>query len=237
MMQWWGPDAIRFMRDASEYGDYYVRLAGRLMRWLPADGHVCDAGCGLGYLAQALARRCRRVTAIDRSEAAIAELRARAPEQNLTVLCEDLFAMPPAPQFDAMTFCYFGRIEEILRLTKRHCRGTAVVIKRDCREHRFSVDASAAHCDIRPAAEAFLKERGIPFHAEKLELELGQPFRTMEDAMTFFRLYNKGGELTAQWVASRLTETGQADYPLYLPEIRKMAILVLQAGDISEEWA
>lgn len=237
MMQWWSPDAIRFMRDASEYGDYYARLAERLMQWIPADGHVCDAGCGLGYLAQALARRCRRVTAIDRSEAAIAALRARTAEPNLTVLCKDLFLMPSAPRFDAMTFCYFGRIEEILHLTKRLCRGTAVVIKRDCREHRFSVDAAALHRDIQPAAEAFLRERGIPFHAEKLELELGQPFRTMEDAMAFFRLYSKGGELTEQWVAARLTETGRADYPLYLPEIRKMAILVLRSEDISEEWA
>lgn len=69
MMQWWTPDAVRFMRDASEYGAHYTLLSEYLMRWLPADGHVCDAGCGLGYLAQALAAHCRCVTAIDRSEA------------------------------------------------------------------------------------------------------------------------------------------------------------------------
>ena len=58
MMQWWTPDAVRFMRDASEYGAHYTLLSEYLMRWLPADGHVCDAGCGLGYLAQALAAHC-----------------------------------------------------------------------------------------------------------------------------------------------------------------------------------
>ena len=37
MMQWWTSDAVRFMRDASEYGDHYARLSNYLMRWLPAD--------------------------------------------------------------------------------------------------------------------------------------------------------------------------------------------------------
>ena len=69
MMQWWTPDAVRFMRDASEYGAHYTLLSEYLMRWLPADGHVCDAGSGLGYLAQALAAHCRRRSTAPRRQA------------------------------------------------------------------------------------------------------------------------------------------------------------------------
>ena len=235
MMQWWTQDAVRFMRDASEFGDHYARLSDRLMRWLPEDGHICDAGCGLGYLAQALAGRCRYVTAIDRSEVAIAAMRARQLPENLKAICGDAFQMRPERPFDAMTFCYFGSSEEILCLARRQCSGSVVMVKRNCGEHRFSVHPGRTHRDVRAAAEALLERCGIPFHSEQLTLELGQPFRTQEDAMTFFRLYNPQTEISLNWVRKRLVPTGRSDFPLYLPELRKMAVLVFQAKDIPEE--
>lgn len=235
MMQWWSEDAVRFMRDASEYGTHYAQLTDCLMRWLPADGHICDAGCGLGYLAQSLASRCRRVTAIDRSEKAIAALRARPLPENLEVLCADAFSMRPERKYDAMTFCYFGNTDEILQTAKRNCSGPVVMVKRDCREHRFSVRPERAHRDIRVAAEDLLKQKQIPYSLERLELEFGQPFRSFADAVSFFRLYNPQEKVDADWVAARLTSTGRADFPLYLPETRKMAVIVFQAQNLLEK--
>ncbi len=236
MMQWWSPDAVRFMRDASEYGDHYARLSEHLMRWLPTDGHICDAGCGLGYLAQALAERCRRVTAVDRSEAAIAALRTRHLPPNLEPVCGDAFRMRPEYVFDAMTFCYFGNTDEILHLARCRCKGPVVMVKRDCSEHRFSLRPEKAHRDLRVAAEALLERNKIPFHSERLSLEFGQPFRSLEDAIAFFRLYNPQAEIPRDWVAGRLISTGRTDFPLYLPETRKMAVIVLHAQEIPEEW-
>ena len=237
MMQWWTPDAVRFMRDASEYGAHYTLLSEYLMRWLPAGGHVCDAGCGLGYLAQALAAHCRCVTAIDRSEAAIAAALARDLPGNLRFYCDDVFAMHPDPLYDAMTFCYFGRTEEILCAAKRQCSGVAVMVKRDCSERRFSVSQTRTHRDVRASAEELLRSLKIPFEISHLALELGQPFRSMGDAVRFFSLYNEGKEISESWVASRLQETGRADFPLYLPETRNMAIIALEAKAIPEEFA
>ena len=237
MMQWWTPDAVRFMRDASEYGEHYERLAEYLMRWLPTDGHVCDAGCGLGYLAQALSAHCRRVTAVDRSEAAVAAARARNLPENLQIYCDDVFEMHPDPLYDAMTFCYFGRTEEILCAAKRQCAGVAVMVKRDCSERRFSVSQTRRHRDVRASAEELLHGLKIPFESSHLALELGQPFRSMEDAVRFFGLYNEGKEISEVWVASRLYETGRVDYPLYLPENRRMAIIAIDTKDIPEEFA
>lgn len=54
MMQLWVEDMIRFMRDASEYGTYNQELANLLAPELTRDMHICDAGCGLGYLSLAL---------------------------------------------------------------------------------------------------------------------------------------------------------------------------------------
>ena len=93
MMFRWEPDMVRFMKDASEYGDYHARLAARIAAHLPAGAHVCDAGCGLGYLSRALAPLCGRVTALDISENALAVARALArPLPNMAVVRADMEA-------------------------------------------------------------------------------------------------------------------------------------------------
>ena len=97
----WNEEMVRFMRDASERGDYHQRL----VRWMlpdlhPAD-HICDAGCGLGYLSLALSPYVRRVTAADRSEEALSVLRENCVRRgvgNIDILPGDLLrAAPPAP--------------------------------------------------------------------------------------------------------------------------------------------
>ena len=52
-LEFWHEDMIRFMTDASEYGDYYRQLTEKMLPWLSADMHICDAGSGLGYLSLA----------------------------------------------------------------------------------------------------------------------------------------------------------------------------------------
>lgn len=136
-----------------------------------------------------------------------------------------------------MTFCYFGRTEEILCAAKRQCSGVAVMVKRDCSERRFSVSQTRTHRDVRASAEELLRSLKIPFEISHLALELGQPFRSMGDAVRFFSLYNEGKEIGESWVASRLQETGRADFPLYLPETRNMAIIALETKAIPEEFA
>ena len=60
----WNEDMIRFLRDASEHSDYHHLLAEYLAKRLPENAHVCDAGCGLGYLSLQLAPYCRLGSAV-----------------------------------------------------------------------------------------------------------------------------------------------------------------------------
>ena len=85
----WNEEMVRFMRTASEYGDYHRRLVQRMRPALHSADHICDAGCGLGYLSLALAPYVRRVTAADRSEASLDDLR-----QN----CACLLYTSPSPR-------------------------------------------------------------------------------------------------------------------------------------------
>lgn len=231
MMQFWTPDAVRFMRDASEYGDFYPRLVEEILPFLPKDGHICDAGCGLGYLASELAKHCKQVTGIDRSVAAIDAMNRR--NSMATGICTDIFEY--SEPFDAMVFCYFGRTEEILRLAKKLCKGNAVVIKRDCSEHTFSLGSVEHKKHTVEYTLADFSALGIPFVGKKLSLEMGQPFRSLDDAVAFYRLYDKSGvAITEESVAERLISTGREDFPLYLPSKRQMEIVVFSAKDIPE---
>ena len=73
-LEFWHKDMIRFMTDASEYGDYYQQLTEKMLPWLTSDMHICDAGSGLGYLSLALSPHVGQVTAVERNPAAAAVL-------------------------------------------------------------------------------------------------------------------------------------------------------------------
>ena len=106
----WTDDMVRFMRDAVGFGSYQTELAGWICSQIPQARHVCDAGCGLGFLALQLAQRYPRVTAADISEQALDIAHAQAEEKrvsNLEIVQTDLLAYAPETRFDAMVFCLF----------------------------------------------------------------------------------------------------------------------------------
>ena len=67
----WTDDMISFMQDAANFGSYQQELADWICGALPAVRHVCDAGCGLGFLSVRLAERFETVTAADISGQAL----------------------------------------------------------------------------------------------------------------------------------------------------------------------
>ena len=234
----WNEEMVRFMRTASEYGDYHRRLVQRMRPALHSADHICDAGCGLGYLSLALAPYVRRVTAADRSEAALDVLRQNCAARgirNIEILSGELQPVPLAAPYDAMVFCFFGRMEEIAAVAKAQCRGTVFFFKKNYTSHRFSVGEHPAGWDSFRAGADWLTERGVPFEAETLEPEMGQPFRSMEEARQFFRLYSRDADkaaITDEFLRGRLAETGREDFPLYLPHKRQVGYLQFESKDL-----
>ncbi len=231
MMQRWSADTIRFMCDASAYGSYHEKLVQALLPFLPQQGHICDAGCGLGHLSLALAPYCAQVTAVDTSEAALSVLRQQKLPANLSIRQGDIAQMQAS--YDGMIFCYFGRTEQILQVAATQCRGTVIVVRRDCGEHRFSLASVPRKAHSVDSLCRSLKERGIDYHSEGLSLELGQPFRSLEDALCFFSLYNKSDRpVCLEELSSRLEQTGDPTFPWYYPNRRDMELIVFRGGDV-----
>ena len=156
---------------------------------------------------------------------------------NLEIVQTDLLAYAPETRFDAMVFCLFGKMPEILPMAKRCCAGRIVVIKKAFTHHRFSMSRVPLRDEVTDRAADFLRERGVRFSLETREFEMGQPLRSLRDAVRFFEIYSKDapGTLTRDAVRVRLTETGDAQFPYYLPQKKALGRFTIDTKDIPEE--
>ena len=241
MMELWYEDMVRFMRDASEYGTYNQELARRVAPYLNKQLHVCDAGSGLGYLSLALAPYAGVVTSVERNADAVAVLRRNCEERGITNIvskCGSVHEVIPEKKYDAMVFCFFGGIHEILEIAREQCDGQVIIITRNYTTHRFSVGSHATGSYGYHSASKRLTELGIPFEEEKLELEFGQPFRYREDARRFFELYSKDEDktvITDEFLTGKIVEQENEQFPYYMPHKRNLAIIRFETKDLPKE--
>lgn len=241
MMQLWYKDMVRFMKDASEFGTYNQELARLLAPHLTKQTHICDAGCGLGYLSLALAPCVGQVSSVEKNPDAVAVLKEncrRFGVDNVTAKCGELDSTAPEEKYDAMVFCFFGSIDEILSAAKKQCSGNVFIITRNYTTHRFSVGSHKTGSYGYKSASETLSALGIPYDEKIFDLEFGQPFRSLEDARCFFEIYSKDADKTAitdEFLRGKVVQTGREDFPLYMPHRRNLALLRFDAKDIKEE--
>ena len=225
----WTQESIAYMDDACRRTDFHRKLTAELRPYLRETDCVCDAGCGLGYLSLSLAPYVGAVTAVERDSQALAvlerEVKARGIA-NVTAVQDDVLAYRPDTRFDAMVFCFFGSMDEILAAAARCCRGTVLAVVRNDARHRFSGKSRGPGRHSYETACRILTEKGINFTTRTASFAFDQPFRSLEAARRFFELY--GG--SEDWRA-RLVETGDPEFPWRLPSRRDFGLIVFQAGD------
>ena len=237
-MYQWTKDSIRFRIDAAEITKFDDTIIAQIVPDIPQNAHVCDAGCGLGYTSLALARHCARVTAVDTSREALAILRdniAVTKITNIDVVEGDLFTMRPTQPYDAMVFCFFGRVEETLRAAKAQCRGTVYLIKKNWLNHRFTPGAVPLGRFTFQQTLQELDLLGVPYRARTVPIEMGQPFRSLEDAVRFFELYRQQEdeqENARERVKQLLTKTNSEAFPFFLSASNNLGIIAVDVKDI-----
>lgn len=230
----WTEESAAFWEDSASYTQSYERLAERAAARLSPEGNLFEGGCGLGHLSVALAKRGFAVTAMDLSPLPLRYLRANADRAGvrLTVRQGDAFALPPGEVYDGALFCFFGGVPETLAWARVHCRDTLVLFKKNWSTHRFTRDPGAVRKFTYPLTCGELERLGVPFAAETFDADMGQPFRSLPDAVRFFRLYDPQAAMTEGEALSRLTKTGDPVFPYYLPALRSVGMIVIQTRDI-----
>lgn len=235
----WKPQTIRFMRDACENGSYNAALADRICAHLPEGAHVCDAGCGIGCLSIELSKRCARVSAADISAEALEVLRENILLKNIyniSVVEGDIWACPPPRPYDAMVFCLFGGTREALLIAKAQCSGKVILIRKNWKTHRFSLSGKpAGENGTLTCTEKELNDTGVRYKSEKFSLEMGQPFRLLDDATEFFRIYGRDADtnsITKENIEARLVRGPSDEFPYYFPALNELGMIVLETGDI-----
>lgn len=232
----WTRESAALLARAYRCGGAADMLAERIVPKLSAGAYVCDAGCGVGALSLALAKRGVRVTALDISETALAELRMEKESAGVDVRCEDAQTHLPDRPYDAMVFSFFGSMEECLAMARRCCTGDVFYISRAYDKHRFSVgDHPVTYRGYRQAC-ALLDEMGVPYTCAEFALDMGQPFESLEEARRFFELYSRDDPalITDGFLMSRLVWTQDAQYPLYLPHMRRAGMVHVCVKDIPQ---
>lgn len=232
----WTQESAALLARAYRCGGAADMLAEKIMPALAAGAHVCDAGCGVGALSLALAKHGVCVTALDISETALAQLRMDKEVDGIDVRCEDAKTHTPDCLYDAMVFSFFGSMEECLAMAKRCCTGDVFYISRAYDKHRFSVgDHPVTYRGYRQAC-ALLDEMGVPYSCAEFALDMGQPFESIEEARRFFELYSRDDPalITDEFLMSRLVWTQDAQYPLYLPHMRRAGMVHFHVKDIPQ---
>ena len=234
----WTEESAAFWADSAAYTKSYDLLAEKAAAHLTSGCTLFEGGCGLGHLSLALAKRGYAVTAMDLSPLPLWYLRESAEREvvSLTVRQGDAFRLPPGEGYDSGVFCFFGGIEEVLRWGRAHCRGRLILFKKNWSAHRFTRDPGAVRKFTYPLTVAELRRRGVPFSTEVFDADMGQPFRSLSDAVRFFRLYDSEGAMTEAEVLPRLIETGDPAFPYYLPAIRPVGMIVLRAEEIRQTF-
>ena len=121
-------------------------------------------------------------------------------------------------------------------MARRCCTGDVFYISRAYDKHRFSVwDHPVTYRGYRQAC-ALLDEMGVPYSCAEFALDMGQPFECLEEARRFFELYSRDDPslITDEFLMSRLVRTQDAQYPLYLPHMRRAGMVHFHVKDIPQ---
>ena len=216
----WTDAHIRWMSDASKKSKFYYWIAERISAYLPPSARVFNAGGGLGDLAIWLSYHVEQVTVIENDPKAVAAFRARCPH-NVVAILGDVRTYSPDKLYDALVLYDIGGAEQVLPVVRELSRAkTFVLLSRESTEDEAAIQKMTDS----------LKSAGVPFTYEPFEQEQVQPFRSREDAKSYF-LFAWNRLLTEEELDALLEDSDDAVFPYSFVEQKKLGLIVFDAAN------
>lgn len=238
MMFLWKRRMAEFMSQAYEYNKSHHSFVNAIKAQINHDDIICDAGCGLGYISLALSPYCSQIHAVDLQDKPLKILKdniVKKEIKNILVKQEDIHNMTLNEIYDKMIFSFFGSIEEALSIGKEHCSGQIILLKNDARHHSMSVEKRAYKGPSFEKAKKYLEEHQIPYQVKRIKTEMGQPFRSIEDAVYFFNLYNRNPqkEIKEEDVIELLDPIDHPEYVYFYSVKKDIAIITVESYNLN----
>ena len=229
----WSPEIVRFMEDAARVSDYFPTLAREVADGLAPGSRVCDAGCGMGQLAVELARIGHAVDAVDKSLAAVAVARSLVARERLQELVSvrqaDFRLWDEAACCDRMIFCLSASVSDAFAAACDAGAKSLVVVNKVHPRFEYKDEYLGGRPIVKDVRAEYLdlEEAGIVCGVREMELDFGQPFRTLADAKRYFSLFRTRKYplgATAADVERELIQVPNAEFPWYLPVKRRLSV-------------
>jgi len=203
-VSWWSDESITWFERASAASDYHRRLVSALEKHFEKDSSVIELGCGLGHEAQLLHGDGFDVTAFDKDPRVIEEAVRRS---GLDIFrCAD--AADVREKADVLLCINYGHMEtaEDFRRLRGFARKRIIYVI-----SRHSGHGQNTRPDRTLQIEKILKDDGVPFVTEELQLDFNQPLVSMAEAREFVRwtYLGRNGDEYMKFVR----ETDDGTYP------------------------
>ena len=179
-VSWWSDESIEWFERASASSDYHSRLVSALEDHLEKNDSIIELGCGLGHEAQLLHEDGFEVVAFDKDPRVIEHAVRRS---GLDVFrCAD--AANVSEKADVLLCINYGHMEtaEDFRRLRGFARKKIIYVI-----SRHSGHGQDTRPDRTLQIESILKDAGVPFVSEELQLDFNQPLVSTAEAREFVR--------------------------------------------------
>ena len=216
---WWSDRSIEWFSRASAESSFHRELSALIMKHLDPSFSVLEAGCGLGYEAQLLAKAGYAVKALDK-DPRVVEAAARRTGQDI-FRCADLYESDE--KADVLLCVNFGYIESAddLRRLAGHAEKKIV-----CVMSRHTNRDNVSRQDRTEKVKSLLEEAGFRFSMTDFSLDFDQPLLSMEEAAEFISWTYPDDDV--QRFLGFVEPSGDSEYPFKLGNRKNMVLFDIE---------
>ncbi|MBW9150736.1 bifunctional 2-polyprenyl-6-hydroxyphenol methylase/3-demethylubiquinol 3-O-methyltransferase UbiG [Clostridium estertheticum] len=224
----WNSDTIRWYQQANTYSGFFKNISDLIVPKLEGYSTLCDIGCGLGLIDLELSKNIKSITCIDINEKAIKSLEKSVKDRKITNIESHVLDYNDIDgKWDVIYVSFFGSIN--LKEFLPHCKKLIAIVNKKS-SSKFCPEKHSSSKETNEKVEESLTNKGILYSNTEVSFEFGQPFAAIEEAKKFIRIHSPKISLEdlEKFLLLYLIETGDKEYPFYIPHMKSMDIFEIE---------